>query len=120
MRGCLSRVLLLATALVFTTGCAPLSRAYNDLVLGNRIHGLPCEELPAAEDVRAVVTAHQDMVEQIEAVDPGHVFVEIDEASCPGRADIRIGFPGRDQRQAIEAILNSDTFFGVPYRLINQ
>ena len=92
---------------------------YNDLVLDNYDHFLPCEKLPTAEEVHRILEEHQDTLDAIQDAHPGHVFVEIDESSCPGRADIVISCASHQDRLAIEKIIGGDTFFGVPYRLRN-
>jgi hypothetical protein len=96
-----------------------LHRLYNDLVLDNRDHYLPCEKLPTSAEVYRVVEEHQDTVEAIKEVHPGFVFVEIDDWSCSGRADVVISYASHQDRLAIEKIIGGDTFFGVPYRLRN-
>jgi hypothetical protein len=96
-----------------------LGRLYNDLVLDNRDHFLPCERLPTSAEVSRVLVEHQDTVEAIEGVHPGFIFVELDDWSCPGRADIVISYASHQDRLAIEKIIGGDTFFGVPYRLRN-
>jgi hypothetical protein len=117
-----------ATALVLLAVCCVgaallvkrhvLGRLYNDLVLGNRDHFLPCDRLPASAEVSRILEEHQDTVEAIKEVHPGFVFVEIDE-SCSGRADIVISYASHQDRLAIDKIIGGETFFGVPYRLRN-
>lgn len=92
---------------------------YNDLVLDNRDHFLPCDQLPSGADVSRILEEHQDTVQYIKEVHPGFVFVEIDDWSCSGRADIVISYASHRDRLAIEKIIGGDTFFGVPYRLRN-
>jgi hypothetical protein len=77
---------------------------------GNGIRGLE----------REVVTAHQETIRQIEQVNPGLVGVEIDASTCPGKADLLIWYASHQNRQAIEAIIAGETFYGVPYRLQNR
>ena len=118
-----------ATALVLLAVCCVgalllvrghvLGRLYNDLVLDNRDHFLPCDQLPSVADVNRILAEHQDTVEAIKGVHPGFVFVEIDDWSCSGRADIVISYASHQDRLAIEKIIGGDTFFGVPYRLRN-
>jgi hypothetical protein len=96
-----------------------LGRLYNDLVLDNRDHYLPCDRLPTSAEVHRVLEEHQDAVEAIEEVHPGFVWVEVDDSTCPGRADIVIYYPSHQDRLAIEKIIGGNTFFGVPYRLRN-
>jgi len=112
-------VAVCCVAAVFLVQGHLLSRLYNDLVLDNRDHFLPCEKLPTSAEVHRVVEEHQDTVEAIEEVHPGFVWVEVDDSICPGKADIVIYYPSHQDRLAIEEIIGGDTFFGVPYRLRN-
>jgi hypothetical protein len=115
-------VVLLAAccvAAVFLVKGHVLGTLYNDLVLDNRDHFLPCDRLPTSAEVNRVLGEHQDTVEAIKEVNPGFVFVEMDDWSCTGRADIVISYASHQDRLAIEKIIGGDTFFGVPYRLRN-
>jgi len=97
-----------------------IRRSYDNLVLDNRNHYLPCEKLPTEAEVRAILQQHQDIVQAIEQVNPGHVGVDVDSSVCPGKADLVIWYASHQNRLAIEAIIGGDTFFGVPYRLQNR
>lgn len=99
------------------TSCAPI---YNDVVLDNKDHFLPCEALPTVEEVEQIVADHQDVIRLIKKVSPGHILVYVDELTCSSRADIVISYTSHQQRVVIERIIDSDTFFGVPYRLHND
>lgn len=99
---------------------AACTAAYNDAVLGNKDHGLSCEQLPLPESVDQVLAEHNDVVEQILSANTGNVFLDVDREICPGKADIVISFATSDDRQKIESILGDDTFFGVPVRLRNR
>ena len=107
-----------ATAVFLARGHL-LGRLYKDIVLDNYDHFLPCEKLPTAAEVHRVLSEHQETVEAVKEVNPGFVFVEIDDWSCSGRADIVISYASHQDRLAIEKIIGGDTFFGVPYRLRN-
>ncbi len=61
-----------------------------------------------------------DLVRAIEAVNPGRVGVDVDASTCPGRADLLIWYASHADRLAIERLIGSDTFFGIPYRLENR
>jgi hypothetical protein len=95
-------------------------RLYDDLVLDNKNHYLPCENLPTAVEVMEILDEHQAAIEKIEQVNPGNVGVDIDLATCPGKADLLIWYASHNDREAIEQMLMADTFFGVPYRLQNR
>jgi hypothetical protein len=97
-----------------------LRRAWDNSVLDNQNHYLPCDKLPTEAEVDRVVQEHQNIVEAIEKVNPGLVGVEIDSTTCPGRADLLIWYASHENRLEIEKIMGDDTFFGVPYRLNNR
>ena len=97
-----------------------IKRAYDNYVLDNWNHYLPCDILPPEAEVRALVQRHQDIVRAIEQVNPGLVGVEVDSATCPGKADLIFWYASHQNRIAIEKIINHDSFFGVPYRLQNR
>ena len=97
-----------------------LRRAWDDSVLDNQNHYLPCDKLPTEAEVDRVVQEHQNIIEAIEKVNPGLVGVEIDSTTCPGRADLLIWYASHENRLEIEKIMGDDTFFGVPYRLNNR
>jgi hypothetical protein len=116
----LAIVILLCLGTIFLeTQAKILRRAIDDLVYDSRNHYLPCEQLPTEAEVRQVVEAHADVIQQIEQVDPGNVEVMINTRGCPGKADLLIGYPSHQDRLDIEAIIASETFYGIPYRLLN-
>ena len=96
-----------------------LGRLYNDIVLDNYDHLLPCAELPTSAEVSRIVHEHEDVLKAIKDVNPGQIFVEVDDYTCPGRADIIISYATHQDRLAIEEIIDGHTFFGVPCRLRN-
>jgi hypothetical protein len=97
-------------------------RAFDNFVMDNENHYLPCDKLPTEAEVRAIVQQHQDIVQAIEQVNPGLVGVDVDSYSstCPGKADLVIWYASHQNRLAIKTIIGVDTFFGVPYRLQNR
>jgi hypothetical protein len=95
-------------------------RVYDNFVLDNKNHYLPCEELPTEVDASRIVEQHQDKIQAIERVNPGFVGVEIDTFTCPGQADLVIWYASHQNRLTIEEVIGSDSFFGVPYRLQNR
>jgi hypothetical protein len=92
--------------------------AYSDLILGNREHGVPCADLPTRAQVDTILRERAAVVERITRVRTINVIVEVGEP-CPGKADLVIYYPDRAARREIEKIIGAETFFGVPYRLIN-
>jgi hypothetical protein len=97
-----------------------IRRFVSDKLYDNVFHGLPCEKLFTAEEVKSVLEKHKDTIRQIEQVDPGHIEIELDELSCPGKMDIIIWYPSHKDRIKIEQIINNETFFGIPYNLGNN
>ena len=86
-------------------------------------HWVPCSRWPTPEEAQRVLDERHDVVRQIEAVTPrsrtASLYVNTDE-SCPGKADIRITFGSRRDKDAIRGIIGDDkNFFGVPYRMSN-
>jgi hypothetical protein len=78
------------------------------------------------------IVAREDLFGQIEAVNPGFVFVNLlPHQDCPGRGTLTIAHATNRDRQAIQAILSESPshssggllaparFFGIPYRLLN-
>ena len=125
-----TRTLIISLVVLFAIVCClgtlfalvqtkALARLYDNLVLDNRHHYLPCEKLPYRADVEQVLAEHQEEIRKILAVNPDRVGVEVQEV-CPGRADIVIWYASHANRLAIEKIIGGDTFFGVPYRLENR
>jgi hypothetical protein len=95
-------------------------KAYDEIILDNRNHYLSCEQLPLESEVRRVMEAHQDMITRIEQINPGLVGVEMDTSTCPSKADIIFWYGTHQDRLLIESIIADDTFYGIPYRLVNQ
>lgn len=88
--------------------------------MGNKTHTLDCDELPAVEQVQATLNAHVDVVNEILQINPGLVLVDADSYKCTTKADVLITVSSKQEAEAVKAIINADTFFGVPYRILNQ
>jgi len=97
-----------------------IRRAYDNFILDNENHYLPCEKLPTETEVNRVLREHQEIIRAIEQVNPGLVGVEIDSVTCPGKADLIIWYASHQDRIEIKRIIGEDTFFGVPYRMENR
>jgi hypothetical protein len=106
--------------LIFESQTKLFRRTYDEFVLDNHNHYLPCEKLPTETEVSRVMEAHQDVIEKIGQINPGFVGVEVDTSTCPGKADIIFWYGTHQDRLLIESIINDDTFYGIPYRLRNQ
>jgi hypothetical protein len=97
-----------------------IRRLVDNYIYDNENHYLPCDELPTEGEALAVVREHQAVIRAIEAVNPGFVGVEIDTSTCPGRADLLFWYGTHQDRLDIKAIIDGDTFFGIPYRMNNR
>ena len=84
-----------------------------------------CEGFPSVEEVKQVLAEHNELVQKIEDVSPGHVFVHL--TPCPEGAFITIEYGGISEKMEIERVLDAAgareegrgsvlwEFFGVPY-----
>ena len=115
-------IAVLAVGTVVITAAIRLkivSRGIDDVLYDNRRHYLPCEQLPPLAEVEQTLAAHQEVVRQIEAVNPGFTEVEVNVCGTD-RAEITFWYGTHAERLAIERLIGADTFFGVPYNLINR
>lgn len=93
----------------------------DDVVYDNYNHYLPCSRWPTEEDVRRILNDHDGLLQDIEAVNPGNVGIEVDNSTCPGKADLVIWYASHSDRESIEAYLSDELlFFGIPVRLSNR
>lgn len=113
-------LLFLAALILIEVQTKTLRRYFDDVVLDNQGHYLGCDKLPTQAEVEAVMEAHQDIIREIEGINPGLVGVYNDSGQCPGKADIVFYYGSHEDRLKVEGIIGSDTFFGIPYRLRNQ
>ena len=119
---------ILILAIVVACGCIfvieaqtkIVRRAYDNFILDNENHYLPCEKLPTETEVSKVIQEHQDMIRTIDQVNPGLVEVDMDTMTCSGKADLIIWYATHQDRVEIKRLIGEDTFFGVPYRMQNR
>ena len=95
-------------------------RTYDEIILDNLNHYLPCEQLPSEAEVSQIMEDHQDLIKKVEQIHPGFVGVEMDNWTCPGRADIIFWYGTHEERLRVEDLIAGETFYGVPYRLENR
>jgi len=91
-----------------------------DLFMGNKTHSLKCSALPTTEHVQEVLRSHGGLVNKILQVNPGLVLVDADNSKCKTRADILITVGSNNDAKEVKILINSDTFYGIPYRILNQ
>jgi len=96
-----------------------IRRWIDAVIYDNQNHYLACEQLPSRSEVEQVLEEHQDVIEQIKAVNPGFVGVDVNPCDA-GNADVTFWYGSHQDRIVIEQIIGADTFFGVPYNLQNR
>lgn len=96
-----------------------MRRWIDDVIYDNRNHYLPCEQLPSVSEVENILDEYHDVVQQIEAVNPGFVGIEVNTCGT-GNAEITFWYGSHQDRLVIEQIIGGDTFIGVPYNLQNR
>lgn len=85
----------------------------------SRPSGVPCGELPTRQQVQVALDVHADVVRRIEAVgDQVSVTASQPCSSHPDHAEVLVVYPGGDDREHIQAILD-DHDLGVPVSLRN-
>jgi hypothetical protein len=109
----------LAILLVLEFQTRMIRRTFDDVIYDNRFHHISCEKLPPITEVDKVVNEHQDVIRKIERVNPGFVGVDVNTCGAEN-ADITFWYGSHQDRIAIEEVIGSDTFFGIPYNLHNR
>jgi hypothetical protein len=113
-------LLICALATIVEMQFKIVQRGYDNFVLDNRNHYLPCQDLPTKIEVERIVAQHEEIIQQIQQIAPGFIGIEIDSSNCEGKADLLIWYGTHQQRIAVEKLMSADTFFGIPYRLQNR
>lgn len=118
-------VLILIGLLLVENQTKFVERLVDDIVYDSKVIYLSCSELPSVDEVTRVVEQHKNIIAQIERVHPGYVEVYVNSFYCPETAWIVIDYPSHADRLKIEQIINSEiidseTFFGIPYELVNN
>jgi hypothetical protein len=121
LTGLLVLIMVLCLGAILIESRAHVIRQLVDnYIYDNRNHYLPCGKLPAEAEVRTIIQQHQDLIRAVQAVNPGLAGVDVDASACPGKADLLIWYASHADRLAIENMIGSDTFFGIPYRMQNR
>jgi hypothetical protein len=113
-------ILLCSIVVVIESQTNSIRRIFDDYVYDNKNHYLSCDKLPARDQVTKIIAEQQNVIKDIEAINPGLVGIEIDTATCQGKADIIFWYASHENRLEIEKIIGDETFFGIPYRLQNR
>ncbi len=113
----MNRAIITAVVLCLTLvgGCD----VYREQVLGNREHNVACKDLPTRAAADEILRTHHDMVKRITQLrEDGSISIELAEP-CPGRADLVIYYPSAAARSQIEGLIGAESFYGIPFRLVN-
>jgi len=113
-------ITLCVVVILIETQTHAIRRIFDDFIYDNKNHYLPCKKLPNKDEVDKIIAEHQNVIKEIEGVNPGLVGVEIDTSTCQGKADIIFWYASHENRLEIEEIIGDETFFGIPYRLQNR
>lgn len=78
-----------------------------------------CNKLPELTEAQKVINDHEQFIKQLEKDNPRLLFVDIHKTPfCSNKAIIRIEYGGDTACEPIREAIG-ETFFGVPYILIN-
>ena len=113
-------ITLFVVVILIETQTHAIRRIFDDFIYDNKNHYLPCKKLPTKDEIEKIIAEHQNVIKEIEAVNPGLVGVEIDTSTCQDKADIIFWYASHENRLEIEEIIGDETFFGIPYRLQNR
>lgn len=79
----------------------------------------PCSELPELTEALKVINDHEQFIKQIEKENPRLLFVDSYKTPfCPNKAIIKVEYGGDTACEPIREMIG-ETFFGIPYILIN-
>jgi hypothetical protein len=84
----------------------------------NHVNNLSCQKSPNLSEAEQILEEHQEVIQQIENIHPGFIWVYIDSSSCSGKGILVIEYASHEDRLLIEEIVG-ETFFGVPWKGIN-
>lgn len=113
-------VLLIGAAVIIEKRTLILRRFIDLHLYGSYFHYQPCDALPSDAEVRQALQDHAEVAEAIREINPGNVGIMIG-SPCWDKADLRIWYNDRDDRQEIETFLSEDRlFFGIPVNLDGQ
>jgi len=114
-------VILISLIVIISLVSIPVVIIYAYNTIGNLLNydpELPCEYLPDIETVKQIVEEHQDVIQEIENINPENVWVVVHER-CNGKGELYIYYDTIYTKEKILKIIGAETFFGIPYRLFN-
>lgn len=123
----LRKTLILVSAIVFLIigmslaryGYFQISRAQSscgDYGLINK----PCSQMPTIAEVEKILNDRKSKVDQIKKVNLGFVDVSVQASkNCVGKGIILVSHPSEKDCNLLKQLLGN-SFYGVPYKLINN
>ncbi|PSB31481.1 hypothetical protein [Chlorogloea sp. CCALA 695] len=76
--------------------------------------------MPTIAEADKILNAHKSKVDQIERVNPGFVYVHVEESkNCVGKGIILVSHPSEKDCELLKQVLGN-SFYGVPYKIINN
>ena len=80
----------------------------------------PCSQIPTIAEAEKILNQHESRVNQIKKVNFGFIDVRIQASeNCVGKGIILISHPSEKDCNSLKQVLGN-TFYGVPYKLINN
>jgi len=80
----------------------------------------PCSQMPTVAEAEKILNEHKSKVEQIKKVNLGFIDVYVQASeSCVGKGIILVSHPSEKDCDSLKQVLGN-TFYGVPYKLINN
>lgn len=79
----------------------------------------PCSQMPTIAEAKKILNQHESIVNQIKKVNPGFIDVRVQASDCVGKGIILISHPSEKDCNSLKQVLGN-TFYGVPYKLIND
>ncbi len=80
---------------------------------------ISCSKFPAIAEARKVLQQHQQFIQKLKTDNSGFILVDLRELQyCPGKAMIHVEYAGEQDCPAIKQMIG-ETFFGIPYVLVN-
>lgn len=80
----------------------------------------PCSQMPTIAEAEKILNEHKSKVDQIKKVNPGFVDVYVQASeNCVGKGIVLVSHPSEKDYDSLKQVLGN-TFYGVPYKVINN
>lgn len=93
----------------------------DNYLMDNKIEYLSCQEMPTREAIQTALDVHQNEVNEIKNISPDIEVIigDYTEKDCGNHSKIVIYYGSHETRVKIEELINSQTFYGIPFDLVN-